>query len=62
MIMFPWVPYDEALVASLQQLNVRGRQRLTDKLFHETVSSDSNRLQNNGNSESNIHYVLLKHA
>ena len=44
MIMFPWVPYDEALnIAGLQQLNVR-RQRLTDKLFNEIVSNDSHRL------------------
>ncbi len=43
-IMFPWVPYDEALnIAGLQQLNVR-RQRLTDKLFNETVTNDSHRL------------------
>ncbi len=43
-IIFPSVPYDEALnIAGLQQLNVR-RQRLTDKLFNEIVSNDSHRL------------------
>ena len=34
-MIFPWVPYDEALsVSGLQQLSAR-RQRFTDKLFHE---------------------------
>jgi hypothetical protein len=45
-IIFPWVPYDEALsVAGLQQLSTR-RQRFTDKLFHEIESNDSHRLHN----------------
>jgi hypothetical protein len=45
-IIFPWVPYDEALsVAGLQQLSTQ-RQRFTDKLIHEIESNDSHRLYN----------------
>jgi hypothetical protein len=45
-IIFPWVPYGEALsVAGLQQLSIR-RQRFTHKHFHEIESNDSHRLHN----------------
>ena len=45
-MIFPWVPYDEALsVSGLQLLSAR-RQRFTDKLFHEIESNDTHRLHN----------------
>jgi hypothetical protein len=61
-IIFPWVPYDEALsVAGLQQLSTR-RQRFTDKLFHEIESNDSHRLHNLLPPRNLKHFSLRKNT